>query len=93
MVKSVFTFLALLAAVNACEQRCSVNQAQSSGNICTYDCHADQVRSSQQNAANFAGALRQKDYDCSSNAGQVVCHKGGNFGDCGEHSWNTGRGC
>ncbi|EXV05244.1 hypothetical protein X797_002932 [Metarhizium robertsii] len=44
MVKAVFAVvLTLLAAANACEQRCFVNQAQSGGNQCTYDCHADQI--------------------------------------------------
>lgn len=94
MAKAVFAvILTLLAAANACEQRCFVNQAQSGGNQCTYDCHADQVRSAQQNAADFGGALRQKGFSCASNAGQVTCEKTGNFGGCGDHSWNTGRGC
>jgi hypothetical protein len=89
----IYAFLNLIFICFACEQRCGVNQAQSGGNQCTYDCHADSVRSSQQNAADFAGALRQKNYSCSSNAGQVICQKDGNFGGCGDHSWNTGRGC
>ncbi|KAK4031947.1 hypothetical protein C8A01DRAFT_20912 [Parachaetomium inaequale] len=94
MLRAIFTVaLAFAATAIGCEQRCGVNQAQSNGNICTYDCHADSVRSAQLNAANFAGALRQKNYQCSSNAGQVICQKSGNFGGCGDHSWNTGRGC
>jgi hypothetical protein len=81
------------SVVLACEQRCFVNQVQSGGNQCTYDCHADQVRSAQQNAADFSGALRQKSFDCSSSAVQVICQRSDSFGGCDDHSWNTGRGC
>ena len=86
-------FALTVGFASGCEQRCFVNQAQSGGTQCTYDCHSDDVRSAQQNAADFAGALRQKNFQCSSNAGQVICAKTGDFGGCGDHSWNTGRGC
>lgn len=94
MVRALFAVaIAFAAMAIGCEQRCGVNHEQSDVNQCTYDCDSDNVRSSQQNAADFAGALRQKNYQCSSNAGQVKCQKSNSFGDCGDHSWNTGRGC
>ncbi|MBF6175038.1 hypothetical protein [Nocardia blacklockiae] len=76
-----------------CEQRCSLNQSETTGSRCVYDCHADPVRSARQNAEDFAAALGQKGYDCSAVAGQVVCRKSATFGACGDKSWNTGRGC
>ncbi|KAH7056259.1 hypothetical protein BKA57DRAFT_450197 [Linnemannia elongata] len=98
VMTKISTFVAVASifaasVVLACELPCVVNLAQSDGNRCIYDCHADQVRSAQQNAADFGGDLRQKRFSCYSNGGQVICQRTGNFGGCGDHLWKTGRDC
>ena len=82
-----------VASAQGCQNRCFVNQAQSGSTSCVYNCSSDTAHSSQENAANFAGAMRQNGHQCGSNAGTVTCKKTPAFGECGSHFWKTGRGC
>lgn len=90
----VAVVLALAATARGqCDQICVVNEPQSKGDVCSYDCLAGGGKSAALHAAEFTNALATKGYDCSSSTNQVICQKAGGFGDCGDHSFGIGNQC
>jgi hypothetical protein len=85
LVAVVLAFAA--TARGQCEQLCLVNEAQSTGDVCSYDCHAGGHKSAALNAAEFTNALMLEDYDCFSSTSQVICQRAGDFGNCGDHQF------
>jgi hypothetical protein len=88
LVAVVLAFAA--TARGQCEQLCLVNEAQSTGDVCSYDCHMGGHKSAALNAAEFTNALASDGYNCFSSTSQVICQRGGDFGECKDHQFKTG---